>query len=435
MSRLTKTILGDALVVAVGLAVGVALGWPGVLWRPGAEPTAEAKVHGAAAHAHGAAPAPGADAKAPVGYACPMFCTLSPRPGPCPKCGMKMEPVYRRVFDERMRRMSGVETEPVTYRDLKSKIAVYGHLEVAHTRHYVIAARYPGRIESIAVKYEGQPVRANETLAVIFAPALDTPQRDYLVSYGLYGPDPSHAEIRMRTKDLKNLDFTDAQIEQLRKTQQPVRLLDIRTPKAGTALNLHVRQGQYVKTGDPIVDVADLSVLWAEVDVYERDLQWAKVGREIELRTDAYPNRAFTGRVVFVNPVVNDMTRSVKVRVEVPNPDGVLKPKMFVRGALIVSADELAGVKTKGGKTLAVPKLAVLSTGRRHIVYVEKTPGDYELRELKLGPRCGDYYPVVSGLKAGEKVVARGAFLVDSAMQLAGEGSLIRFAPEKGTGP
>jgi Cu(I)/Ag(I) efflux system membrane fusion protein len=173
-------------------------------------------------------------------------------------------------------------------------------------------------------------------------------------------------------------------------------------------MDIKMRQGDYVMEGSEVYTVADLSRVWMLADVYEYEFSKVSLGSEVEVTADAFPGRVFRGRVAFIDPSVNPESRTVKVRVDLPNPSGVLKPEMFVN----------ARIFSRALKGLTIPASAVLYTGNRNVAWVEVEPNVFEPRDLKLGLRSGDEYIVLSGLKDGEMVVSQGGFLIDSEAQL-----------------
>ena len=257
-------------------------------------------------------------------------------------------------------------------------------------------------------------------------------------------------------------------------------------PRGGTVIEKEVRPGQYVKEGDSLYTIADLDRVWLVLEVYESELSWVRLGQSVEVKLESEPHRPLTGTVAFIEPVLTDASRSVRVRVIVDNQQSRLKPGMYAQALVRVpimpggqpaptglegkyvcpmhpneisdgpglcqqcnmpleripmtmeapdaastvampAAASSSGLDSAAGgpKVLAVPADAVLTTGQRQLVYVEREPGRYELVEPKLGPRAGNYYPVMSGLNAGDRVVTRGNFLLDSQYQITGRTSLL----------
>jgi Cu(I)/Ag(I) efflux system membrane fusion protein len=200
----------------------------------------------------------------------------------------------------------------------------------------------------------------------------------------------------------------------------------IAAPAGGTVVEKNAAVGMYVETGMELYTIADLSTVWIALDAYESDLAWVRAGQHAMFTVEGYPGETFHGEVSFVEPTVDPDTRTVKVRVAAPNPDGRLKPEMFVRATVLARQD--------GGRAaLVVPASAPLLTGKRAVVYVE-VPGaelpTYEGRDVVLGPRAGNYYVVVSGLREGERVVTEGNFKIDSALQIRAKESMMN--PEGG---
>ena len=262
-------------------------------------------------------------------------------------------------------------------------------------------------------------------------------------------------------------------MEQTREASSRVTLY---APASGIVIDLDVQQGMYVRTGMPMVTIADLSHLWVRLEAYESDLQWLRYGQQVEFTTKAVPGQTFAGTVAFIDPVLDPRTRTVKVRVNVANPDGLLKPEMFVNAIVTariarggrVMAQELEGksicrmhpdvVKDEPGDCdicgmelvspeeigyavpddeaplpLVIPASAPLVTGERAVVYVELDDAEqptFEGRNVVLGPRAGDFYLVESGLEEGERVVVHGAFKIDSALQIQGRASVMRPAED-----
>ena len=280
------------------------------------------------------------------------------------------------------------------------------------------------------------------------------------------------ARGRLRLWGLKS-----EQIAEIEKRGKPTDHITIYAPMSGVVIHKNAQQGMYVKTGTRIYTIADLSTIWVRLDAYESDMMWLRYGQEVEVTTEAYPAEVFHGKVAFIDPVLNDKTRTVKVRVNVPNPDGKLKPGMFVRAVVrpkvaaagrvmephlagkwicpmhpeivkdgagacdicqmdLVTAESLGYVavtEQESVKPLVIPATAPLITGKRAVVYVEVPDKDrptYEGREVALGPRAGDYYIVRNGLKEGEIVVTNGNFKIDSALQIQAKPSMM--SPEAG---
>jgi Cu(I)/Ag(I) efflux system membrane fusion protein len=219
----------------------------------------------------------------------------------------------------------------------------------------------------------------------------------------------------------------DEQIDGLAKAGQPNIRLPVYTPLSGVVIEKIALEGQYVNAGDPLFSIADLSLVWVEAEVYENEFPYVKMGQKVEIVSQSYPGKTFTGRVSFIYPFLDPKTRTVKVRVEIPNPGTKLKPDMFVNAKILVPL----------GESLVVPVAAVMDTGKRQVVWVEMRPGMFEPRDVKVGARVGDNVQILSGLLRGDKVAASGGYLIDSEAQLKGGGGYqgMKMEEQKGQVP
>jgi Cu(I)/Ag(I) efflux system membrane fusion protein len=235
---------------------------------------------------------------------------------------------------------------------------------------------------------------------------------------------PRRTEKAAREK-LRLLGLSKAQIDAVVKSGTPSDQIVLTAPMSGVVTAKEVDEGMYVKTGSVIYRIADLSRVWVVLDAYESDLPWVRMGKHVEFTAEAFPGKTFEGKVVFIDPVVDPVKRTVRVRLEAPNPGYELKPGMFVRA--VQQSDPASE------PSLVIPASAPLITGKRAVVYVAAPGQDgvYEGREIVLGPRAGDFYVVKSGLAQGEQVVTRGNFKIDSALQIQAKPSMMN--PESGT--
>jgi Cu(I)/Ag(I) efflux system membrane fusion protein len=228
--------------------------------------------------------------------------------------------------------------------------------------------------------------------------------------------------VESSREKLRLLGLTSGQIHHIEDSGKPADHITIHSPLGGVVIEKNAVEGMYVQTGMPLYSIADLSTVWVKLDVYESDLPWVRLGQRIEFTSEAWPWEVFAGKVSFIDPVLNNMTRTVKVRVSVPNPGDKLKPDMFVRSVLRSGLGRSAQ-----NLPLVIPASAPLVTGKRAVVYVA-SPGKeltYEGREVELGPRAGDFYEVKQGLEEGEMVVVNGAFKIDSAVQILAKPSMM----------
>lgn len=226
---------------------------------------------------------------------------------------------------------------------------------------------------------------------------------------------------------LRLLGLAEAQVARLESRGQVDDQVTLPAPASGVVLERLAEQGDYVQTGDPIYRLADLSVLWAQLEVYESDLRWLSVGQEVHFTIPSYPGERFAGEVSFIDPTIDPRSRTASLRVEVGNPGGRLKPGMFLNGTVDARVD---------APGLVIPASAPLVTGRRAVVYVQDRDAAqpaFEPRDVLLGARAGDWYLVEEGLEEGELVVARGAFKIDSELQIRGRPSMMQ--PQGGSPP
>jgi len=490
-------------------------------------------------------------------------CSMHPQikqdgPGRCPICEMDLVPMREEAgggekaslrLGERARQLASVQTTSVEYRKLTKSIFTVGKIDYDESSVAHVTAWVSGRTDKLYVNFTGTIVKKGEHLIYMYSPDLLSTQEEYLLAYrGIEKlKDSSIPEVIASSKTLLEntrqrlllWGITEEQINELERTQEPQTHLTIYAPIGGTIISKDAFEGMYFETGDMLFTIADLSSVWLYLDIYEYDLPWVRYGQDIEVITESYPGDVFHGTVVFIDPFLNEVTRSVKVRINMDNREGKLKPGMYVNARLKVKLESEGvtidskimgkymcpmhpevisdkeencpecGMKLEliGGKTgvfvpglipqlyecpmkckgsvfgepgnclkcekvlikikdengqgerevyvcsehidvrtglpgecpvcqrklkmkketgvLAIPHSAVLFTGKRNLVYVEKEEGNYVPRDVVLGPKADEYYPVIKGLSVGEKVVTDGNFLIDSQMQLLGKPSLL----------
>jgi len=368
-------------------------------------------------------------------------CSMHPQihqsePGKCPICGMDLIPVTK-VDDEDQNsgvvslsssdiRLGNVETSKVTYRDSQKEISLQGKVAADERKVYSQTAHFTGRIEALNINFTGEYVRAGQVIASIYSPELFTAQEELLESINFKDSNPVLYESA-RTK-LKRWKLDDDQINQIIQSGKAIEDFPVKADVNGYAIRKYVNLLDHVMEGDPMYEIANLSSVWVLFDAYESDLLWIKKGDLVEFEIYSLPGKVFSGKVQFIDPVVNPQTRTVSIRVEVPNVNFLLKPEMFVSGRL--------STKLGGDQTLSVPKSAVMWTGKRSIVYVKQPGSDFKfsMREVVLGPSLGNEYVVEEGLKDGEEIVTNGAFTVDAATQLARKKSMMNETEISGDG-
>ncbi len=422
---------------------------------------------------HAAQPAHGA--LAPVAEEGPgtvWTCSMHPQirqdhPGNCPLCGMDLVPAAagasgdaRVTLSDSAQRVASIEVVPVARRPLAHELRTVGRIEFAEPLLAYLTARVAARIERVYADFTGTAVAQGDHLVDIYSPELVVAQQELLSA----GPNADAAREKLRL-----LGVTDAQLAAILAEGAPRLVLTLHAPIGGTVIEKAVREQMYVQVGDPLYTIADLSTVWLFADIYEFELPWVAIGQAVEVAVEGAPGETFAGTVAFVEPVVREATRTVRVRVNLPNPDGRLRPGMFAKAVIRATLgpdgrrapsplagkwvcpmhpdvtqdtagacplcgmdlQRVAGETADGGtaahatELLAVPATAVLDSGLRRIAWVEREPGRYEAAELLLGPRAGDFYPVLGGLREGERVVVHGAFLLDSQAQIEGRPSLL----------
>jgi membrane fusion protein, copper/silver efflux system len=414
----------------------------------------------------------------------------------CPICFMDLIPVGEDddagerslVMSESAVRLAQIQTAPVVRRFPVGEVRMVGRVDVDETRTATIAAWFPGRIERMLVNFTGAKVARGQPLAELYSPDLLAAQEELRQTIAtlqtLQNGSPLVRESSQATVDaararLRLLGLTEEQVREFEGAEEPIERVTVRAPISGTIIRREAVEGQYVSTGDTIYAIADLSEVWLRLEAFESQLPWLRYGQEVTFTSDAYPGESFRGRIAFIEPTLSPEMRTVRIRIYAPNPDGRLKPGMFVRSIVRarladdgrIISDELAGrwispihpeiIRDEPGECpisgdplvaaeelgyvtdlssldppLVIPATAPLVTGRRAVVYVRDAAAEkptFEGREVILGPRAGDWYIVRDGLAEGEEVVVNGAFKIDSAMQIAAKPSMMS-PPGEATG-
>ncbi len=490
MSTLTNKI--RALMVPWGVILLVVIAFAtGTLIRGGCEPERKESVH--------AGPGSVKAAKQEIQlWTCSMHPQIKlPKPGKCPICAMdliplettedKMEGMRELSVSEHSAKLMEIETAPVERKFVTAEIRLVGKVDYNETRVSDISAWVPGRLDRLFVDYTGVPVRKGDHMVYLYSPELLSAQEELLQAVkavkNLKGSDVSmirkmsKATVKAAREKLRLWGLTEKQIANIERRGKASDHLTIYSPASGIVIRKHVQQGMYVNTGTKIYTIADLSQVWVRLDAYESDLIWLRYGHYVEFTTESYPGEVFHGTISFIDPILNQATRTVKVRVNLANPEMKLKPGMFVRATVranVASSGRvmdvaLAGkwicpmhpeeVKDSAGncsicemplvrteslgyvgvdpekaeKPLVIPASAPLITGKRAIVYVvvpDREKPTYEGREIVLGPRAGDYYLVRHGLYEGERIVTKGSFKIDAELQIQAKPSMM--SPEGG---
>lgn len=425
-----------------------------------------------------------------VMYICPMMCTPpQSEPGRCPVCAMELVPASAAgglggarwiQINPAARRVANIRTVAVKSMPMTRTIRAIGELSYDEGTLKTISAYVDGRLERLYADYTGVVVNKGDHLALVYSPRLYSGQVEFLLA-GKAREDSRTATLQRISQSnldlygsarqrLIELGMTADQVDQLEQAGEANSRMHLCAPISGTVIEKLAMEGQYVKEGDAIYKLADLSAVWLMLKLFPEDAATIRYGQQVQAEVQSLPGRTFTGRVAFIDPNVDPKTRTVGVRVVIPNNDGLLRVGDYakatldvpqsVSGETLVYDPELANkwisprhphvTSTVAGdcpicgvdlvpakqfgftdqpsardQALVVPRDAVLMAGSNSVVYVETEPGRFELRRVVLGPPCGDQIVLRSGVKEGEQVATRGNFLIDSQMQLSGNPSLI----------
>ncbi len=468
-------------VIVIAFAAGCFVGWG---LAPAQMGLAESSVKGREA----------------VRWTCSMHPQINlPKPGVCPICNMELIPLETEEEDagslreltvsENAKKLMEIQTAPVERKFVEAEVRMVGKIDYDETRLKYITAWIPGRLDRLYVDYTGVSVNKGDHMVYLYSPELLSAQEELLQALKTVKElEDSDISIMRETSEgtvvaarekLRLWGLKPKQIAEIEKRGTTSDHMTIYAPIGGIVVHKNAQEGMYVNIGTKIYTIADLSEVWIRLDAYESDLMWLRYGQKVEFTTEAYPGERFVGTIAFIDPILTQTTRTVKVRVNATNPKMKLKPGMFVRaiarariatGAKVMDAalggkwicpmhpdivKESAGEcdicqmplvrteslgylgvdPTKADKPLVIPATAALVTGTRAIVYVE-VPGrgtpTFEGREIVLGPRAGEYYLVRHGLQEGERVVTKGNFKIDAELQIRAKPSMM--TPEGGGG-
>jgi multidrug efflux pump subunit AcrA (membrane-fusion protein) len=397
-------------------------------------------------------------ASADTEFWCPMHPTIvRDHPDKCPICGM---PLSKRKKGEEVDAEealppgvvsrvqltpykvvnAGVQTVEVSYQPLTKEITTVGFVEYDERKLARITARPTGksRIDKLYVNVTGQKVQKGEPLAELYSPDLVVTVQNLLDAQRSGNQDLQ----RMARDRLQLWGIDDDQIKDILRTGRAATRMTVRSPISGHVIKKYQVEGEYVEEGARLYDVADLSTIWIEAQVYEDQAAFLKEGLSVAATTKAYPNREFSGKVAFIYPFLDTATRTVKVRFDMQNAGNELRRGMYATVSLQVPAVQLAAPAKDAseeqkrnyerGLVLAVPERAVVDTGSRKIVYRESELDTFEGVDVQLGPRCGAFYPVARGLQAGDRVATAGAFLIDAETRLTAGASSTYFGASAG---
>ena len=404
----TKTIVAVILALAIGFVVGI--------WLGGDD--------GPESHDTG-----------PGVYRCPMHPTVvSDRPGSCPVCGMDLVPdqpgpsghggshgeeVAEVRIDPSTVQNMGVRFARVERRALSRTVRALGRVDYDETRMTDVNTKVTGWVEGLFVDFTGQEVKKGQPLLEIYSPELVAAQEEYLTAldYVRRLEDSASAEalegaralLGASRQRLMYWDITEAQILELKATRQTKRTMTIHSPQEGVVVHRAVFDGAYIKAGEHLYRIADLSRVWVYADIYEYELPWIRKGQAAEVVLSYSPGRVFQGVVTYIYPFLESKTRTAKVRMIFDNPELELKPEMF---ATVRIRSEFAK------QAVVVPAQAVIRSGERNVVILDLGEGRFAPREVTLGVETSDVYEVTEGLRGDERIVISSQFLIDSESNL-----------------
>jgi len=350
-------------------------------------------------------------------YQSPMHPWIrSDAPGNCTICGMKLVPIFEArtatqvesslvVLPENGVTVLHVKTEPAQRKAVTRTLKVAGVIDDDATRHRVISAGIEGRIEKLFVNYDGAEVQEGQPLARIYSPELNALLREYRVQIQNQGGKALLDSLALR---FEKIGLSAKQIADIPKWVESADGVDIISPQTGTVIVRDVYEGQTVAAGARLFEIGDFSTMWFVFDLYERDLGMVNVGQMVKVTLAANPGEALEAPVTFIDPNLNVMTRSLKVRVELPNPDRKLLHRLYAEGT----------IEVVGQEKLAVPRSAVLWKGNQARVFVDEGGGAYAMREVKLGKAGDTDWEVESGLDEGEPVVVQGNLMIDAQAEM-----------------
>ena len=410
-------------------------------------------------------------------WTCTMHPSVhAPKPGKCPICGMDLVPVLKKGGREanplpaqveqtkggEMQGMAGMPGMPgmkkgemkagekpsefvvpierqqqigvryakVERKPLRHTIRAVGLTVPDKTRNWQFVSRVDGYVQKLNVTSPGQVVEKDAALLSIYSPDLLTSEREFVELLRMRNEAKSKDAretpqrlIESAKRRLQLWNVTPEQIAELERTRKASDTLTLLSPFRGVVQSVPIEQGKSVKMGDVLVDVADLSVVWVWAEFYENELSMLNVGQKFAITAKSYPGENFEGTISLINPFIDEMKRTAKVRIDIPNPDFKLRPGMYVNVELEMDM----------GEALTVPVSAVMPTGTRSVVFVDKGEGKLEPRIVQLGAKYGDIYEVQSGLQENEPVVASANFLIDAESKV--QGALRDFTDEQKPGP
>jgi len=370
----------------------------------------------------------------PLIYTCSMHPQIrQPEPGLCPLCSMELIPLDQAnsssenlfVFTMKPSAVAMANIQTAIYAKegqvipAEREIYLSGRIAIDEDRLSTISSNVGGRLDAFGIAYEGQYIQKGQKIGSLYAPELVSAQQELRTTMKMKDQEPALYQAA-RTK-LKNWQLTEVQIDQIEDAPTLVDQIDITADQSGIVISRLVQLGDFLKKGQPLLRLVELDRVWVELEAYEQDLPLLENGQQVRFSTPSFPGQIFSGTISFIEPLMDAKTRTAKVRLSILNMGLKLKPEMLV--------DAVVTVPLKGREQVRyLPKSAVLWTGKRSIVYLQKGVPDlpeFEMREVTIGETTNEGYEVIKGLQEGDKYVVNGVFVVDAAAQLNGKYSMI----------
>jgi Cu(I)/Ag(I) efflux system membrane fusion protein len=410
--KINKTII---IAILISLVLGAVIGY--LISNPSGQQTNTSE------HQH-------SNTSSPEIWTCSMHPSVRQNePGDCPICGMDLIPLDEADGDDVLSedaismsatamKLAQVSTTKVERKAVEKDIRLTAKIQEDERLNYAQTAHFPGRVEDLRVNYIGEYVQKGQVVAVLYSPELLTAQEELLQAY--QDKDNQPQLFAASKEKLKNWKLTDAQIESIIASGKPKEQFELRADYSGYVTEKKVKEGDYVKLGQSLFEVNNLSSVWVLFDIYERDIPFVKLVSEVNFTISSFPNEEFSGKINFIDPSLNPQSRVAKARAEIQNVEGKLKPEMLAKGKIQFKNDsELAVV---------VPKSAVMWTGKKSVVYVQEDTEkgvSFVMRNVELGLPLNDAFVIEKGLEEGEEIAVQGVFSIDAAAQLSGKTSMM----------
>jgi Cu(I)/Ag(I) efflux system membrane fusion protein len=341
------------------------------------------------------------------------------KPGKSPFMDMQLEPKYATegsdgeesgvAISSQTAQNLGIRLEKVSFKNFGESLSAIGRIEPDERHIYAVQTRIPGFVERLSVRAVGDPVIKGQKVAEVYAPDLLAAQQEYLALLGLHSVDSDNSLKQAAFNRLKLLGMTESEVAAISKSGKASPRFGVYAPASGIVTELGVREGAQLMAGSSLIQISNLSQVWMIAEVPERDAVSLKPGIAAEVRMQSLPNEVFKGKVGYLYPILNDATRTIQVRIELPNKDNRLRPGMYANVEFTGQTHE----------ALSVPTESIIATGQRKVVIVKEDNG-YRPVEIETGQERNQFTEVLAGLVEGEQIVASGQFLIDSEASLSG---------------